>query len=69
LSLQCPTTVIPFFGDQPFWGGRIHEKGVGPVPIPVKSFSVEKLVDAIKFMLNPEVCYSQLQTFMNIFRI
>jgi hypothetical protein len=54
--LQCPTTVVPFFGDQPFWGSHVHAKGVGPVPIPVNEFSLEKLVAAIHFMLDPEVC-------------
>lgn len=52
---QCPTTVVPFFGDQPFWGERVHARGVGPAPIPVDEFSLEKLVAAIKFMLDPEV--------------
>ena len=56
LCLQCPTTIIPFFGDQPFWGERVHEKGVGPAPIPVNHFSLEKLVNAIDFMLDPAVC-------------
>ncbi|CAN6486027.1 unnamed protein product [Victoria cruziana] len=55
LKAGCPTTVVPFFGDQPFWGERIHAKGVGPPPIPVDEFSLEKLVEAIKFMLKPEV--------------
>lgn len=54
--MQCPTTVVPFFGDQPFWGKQIHARGVGPEPIPVDYFSVEKLVDAINFMVKPEVC-------------
>lgn len=52
---QCPTTVIPFFGDQPFWGERVHARGVGPAPIPVDEFSLEKLVAAIRFMLDPKV--------------
>ncbi|XP_073142407.1 sterol 3-beta-glucosyltransferase UGT80A2-like isoform X1 [Henckelia pumila] len=55
LKAACPTTVVPFFGDQPFWGAQVHARGVGPVPIPVKEFSLEKLVDAIQFMLNPQV--------------
>lgn len=46
---------MPFFGDQPFWGDRVHARGVGPAPIPVDEFSLEKLVGAIKFMLKPEV--------------
>ncbi|KAG6422344.1 hypothetical protein SASPL_118912 [Salvia splendens] len=55
LKAACPTTIIPFFGDQPFWGERVHARGVGPPPIPVDEFSLEKLVEAIKFMLDPQV--------------
>ncbi|XP_010264040.1 PREDICTED: sterol 3-beta-glucosyltransferase UGT80A2-like isoform X2 [Nelumbo nucifera] len=55
LKAACPTTIIPFFGDQPFWGERVHARGVGPAPIPVDEFSLPRLVDAIKFMLDPEV--------------
>ncbi|XP_076906298.1 sterol 3-beta-glucosyltransferase UGT80A2-like [Bidens hawaiensis] len=55
LKAACPTTIVPFFGDQPFWGDRVHSRGVGPVPIPVDQFSLNKLVDAIKFMLDPKV--------------
>lgn len=52
---QCPTTIVPFFGDQPFWGERVHARGLGPAPIPVEEFSLVKLVDAIRFMLDPKV--------------
>lgn len=55
LKAACPTTVVPFFGDQQFWGERVHARGVGPAPIPVDEFSLEKLVAAIRFMLDPEV--------------
>ncbi|XP_073297458.1 sterol 3-beta-glucosyltransferase UGT80A2-like isoform X2 [Primulina huaijiensis] len=55
LKAACPTTVVPFFGDQPFWGAQVHARGVGPAPIPVNEFSLEKLVDAIRFMLNAQV--------------
>ncbi|CAL8109143.1 unnamed protein product [Prunus armeniaca] len=34
LKAACPTTIVPFFGDQPFWGQRVHAIGVGPAPIP-----------------------------------
>lgn len=53
--MQCPTAIVPFFGDQTFWGERVHARGVGPPPIPVEQFSLTKLVDAIKFMLDPKV--------------
>ncbi|KAJ6880706.1 hypothetical protein NC652_033903 [Populus alba x Populus x berolinensis] len=55
LKAACPTTIVPFFGDQPFWGERVHARGVGPPPIPVDEFSLTKLVEAIHFMLDPKV--------------
>ncbi|KAL4558590.1 hypothetical protein LXL04_036791 [Taraxacum kok-saghyz] len=55
LKAACPTTIVPFFGDQPFWGERVHARGVGPPPIPVDQFTLPKLTDAIKFMLDPQV--------------
>ncbi|KAK8573323.1 hypothetical protein V6N13_100125 [Hibiscus sabdariffa] len=55
LKAACPTTIVPFFGDQPFWGDRVHARGVGPPPIPVDEFSLPKLVHAINFMLDPKV--------------
>ncbi|KAL2894268.1 Sterol 3-beta-glucosyltransferase UGT80B1, partial [Bienertia sinuspersici] len=53
-SAVCPTTVVPFFGDQFFWGDRIHQKGLGPEPIPIPQLSIDALSDAIRFMLQPE---------------
>lgn len=58
LYCQCPTTVVPFFGDQFFWGDRIHAIGVGPEPIPISELSVERLSEAITFMLQPEVIFT-----------
>ncbi|XP_061969572.1 sterol 3-beta-glucosyltransferase UGT80B1-like [Populus nigra] len=55
LRAGCPTTIVPFFGDQFFWGDRVHQKGLGPVPIPIAKLSTENLSDAIRFMLEPEV--------------
>ncbi|XP_040995853.1 sterol 3-beta-glucosyltransferase UGT80B1 [Juglans microcarpa x Juglans regia] len=55
LRAACPTTIVPFFGDQFFWGDRVHQKGLGPAPIPISQFSVESLSNAINFMLQPEV--------------
>ena len=31
-----PSVVVPFFGDQPFWGNMIARVGAGPEPIPFK---------------------------------
>ncbi|XP_057470983.1 sterol 3-beta-glucosyltransferase UGT80A2-like isoform X3 [Actinidia eriantha] len=55
LKAACPTTIVPFFGDQQFWGERVHTRGLGPAPIPVEEFSREKLINAIHFMQDPMV--------------
>ncbi|PPD67573.1 hypothetical protein GOBAR_DD35552 [Gossypium barbadense] len=55
LKAGCPTTIVPFFGDQFFWGDRVHQRGLGPAPIPISELSIEKLSNAITFMLQPEV--------------
>ncbi|KAH1230559.1 Sterol 3-beta-glucosyltransferase UGT80B1 [Glycine max] len=55
LKAGCPTTIVPFFGDQFFWGDRIYEKELGPAPIPISQLNVENLSNAIRFMLQPEV--------------
>ncbi|XP_052187110.1 sterol 3-beta-glucosyltransferase UGT80A2-like isoform X5 [Diospyros lotus] len=51
----CPTTVVPFFGDQPFWGEQVRAKGIGPPPIPIQELSLDKLINAINFMEDPKV--------------
>ncbi|CAL9752430.1 unnamed protein product [Musa acuminata subsp. burmannicoides] len=61
LRAACPTTIVPFFGDQPFWGERVNARGLGPPPIPVDQFSLEKLVDAIMFMMTPKVKENAVQ--------
>ncbi|TPX17811.1 uncharacterized protein E0L32_002912 [Thyridium curvatum] len=50
-----PTVVVPFFGDQPFWGKMIAQAGAGPVPIPFKRLTAETLAASIEFALKPEV--------------
>ncbi|CAL5384421.1 unnamed protein product [Camellia sinensis] len=55
LRAGCPTTIVPFFGDQFFWGDRLYQKGLGPTPIPLSQLSVGALSDAIRFMLKSEV--------------
>jgi len=32
-----PTIVVPFFGDQFFWGRIVADAGAGPEPIPIRS--------------------------------
>jgi sterol 3beta-glucosyltransferase len=47
LRAGVPSIVIPFFGDQSFWGQRVAELGVGLKPIPHKQLTVERLAKAI----------------------
>lgn len=49
-----PTVVVPFFGDQPFWGAMVAKAGAGPMPIPHKQLTAEKLAQAILEALKPE---------------
>ena len=51
LRAGVPTIITPFFGDQPYWGQRIYELGVGPKPIPKKKLDVEKLSQAIQIAM------------------
>jgi sterol 3beta-glucosyltransferase len=48
LRAGIPTIVVPFFADQPFWGWRVAELGVGPEPISPRSLGIEQLANAIR---------------------
>lgn len=47
LRAGIPSVVVPFFMDQPFWGQRVADLGVGPQPIPRKQLSAKRLAAAI----------------------
>ena len=55
LRLGKPTIVVPFFGDQPFWGRMVRLSGAGPDPIKPSKMSVERLKAAIEFCMKGEV--------------
>lgn len=50
-----PTITVPFFGDQFFWAHIVEKSGVGPPALPGKQLTVEKLVEAFKFVHRPDV--------------
>lgn len=50
-----PSIIVPFFGDQSFWGRMVAMAGAGPRPIPFKSLSASSLASAIRTALDPEV--------------
>lgn len=43
-----PSVICPFLGDQPFWGGLVHQLGVGPKPIPQTRLTADRLAEAIR---------------------
>ncbi len=47
LRAGIPTITVPYISDQPFWGRRIYELGVGPQPIPRPKLSIDRLTDAL----------------------
>ncbi|MBD2000878.1 glycosyltransferase family 1 protein [Leptolyngbya sp. FACHB-541] len=48
LRAGVPTIIVPFFGDQGFWGQRVADLGVGTAPIPRKQLTVERLAEVIQ---------------------
>jgi sterol 3beta-glucosyltransferase len=43
-----PTVIVPFMGDQFFWGERVAALGVGTQPIPQKALTADTLANAIR---------------------
>ncbi|RLN74941.1 hypothetical protein BBJ28_00021392 [Nothophytophthora sp. Chile5] len=48
-----PTFIVPFFGDQPFWGHAVVTAGVGVEPCPIAQLTSEKLREAFVGLMNP----------------
>jgi sterol 3beta-glucosyltransferase len=48
-----PSLVTPVFGDQPFWGERVHRIGAGPAPIKQKKLTPENLAKALQDLDSP----------------
>ena len=51
LRAGVPSIIVPFFADQPFWGQRVHQLGVGPAPIPRKKLTEKNLAHTIRTVL------------------
>ncbi|KAK3666123.1 hypothetical protein LTR22_003129 [Elasticomyces elasticus] len=57
IGLKCakPTMIVPFFGDQPFWGAMVAAAKAGAHEcIPYKNMTVDKFADGIKQCLTEE---------------
>ncbi|PIH00032.1 glycosyltransferase [Deinococcus sp. UR1] len=47
LAAGMPNVIVPFFGDQPFWGDRVQRLGVGPAPVPRRALNEQTLAEAL----------------------
>ncbi|KXX74538.1 Sterol 3-beta-glucosyltransferase [Madurella mycetomatis] len=56
IALKCgkPTMIVPFFGDQHFWGTMVANTGAGPQPVPYKHLTAEKLAEGIRYCITGE---------------
>jgi UDP:flavonoid glycosyltransferase YjiC (YdhE family) len=56
IGLKCglPTMIVPFFGDQYFWGSMLGKSGAGPEPVAYKHLTSDKLAEGIKYLLTKE---------------
>ncbi|KAG9601350.1 UDP-Glycosyltransferase/glycogen phosphorylase, partial [Aureobasidium melanogenum] len=53
IACGVPTVIVPFFGDQPFWGAMVAKAGAGPEPIHHKDLTADNLAEAINKALEP----------------
>ncbi|KEQ98556.1 glycosyltransferase family 1 protein, partial [Aureobasidium subglaciale EXF-2481] len=53
IACGVPTVIVPFFGDQPFWGAMVAKAGAGPDPINHKDLTADSLAEAINKALEP----------------
>ncbi|KPM42464.1 Sterol 3-beta-glucosyltransferase UGT80B1 [Neonectria ditissima] len=58
LKFGRPTVIVPFFGDQQFWGDMAAAANAGPRPIPYKALDSDNLAGAIRFCLKEDVVAS-----------
>lgn len=47
LYAGLPTLVIPFGGDQPFWGNQVYKRGLGPRPLPRMKVNHKRLARSL----------------------
>jgi len=55
LRAGLPTVIVPFFGDQFFWGQVVFDAGAGPRPIPIDILSSDRLAEAFAVCTRPEI--------------
>ena len=53
VAAGVPSLVVPYYADQPFWGRRVHETGVGAAPLPRRDLDVESLAQRLRILERP----------------
>jgi UDP:flavonoid glycosyltransferase YjiC (YdhE family) len=57
-----PTMIVPHLGDQPYWGRRVYELGVGVKPVPRHRLTVDGLAAGIRQLVGDSVLAERAQT-------
>lgn len=68
LRAGVPAVVAPYFADQPFWGRRVFELGVGPRPLPQASLTASGLGAAIREAVESERMRARAETLGRLIR-
>lgn len=55
LRAGVPTVIVPHMQDQPYWGQRVYDMGVGPRPIPYGKLTAENLARSITLAVHSQV--------------
>ncbi len=58
LRAGVPSVIVPHIADQPYYGRRVHELGVGPGPIPRQKLTAANLRAAIDTALGDETMHT-----------
>ena len=53
LRAGVPVAVVAHMGDQPYWGRRVHELGLGPAPVPLSELTAERLAGLVARFADP----------------
>jgi sterol 3beta-glucosyltransferase len=51
LLAGVPQLTVPHIADQPYWGRRVHEEGVGPPPLPLNKLTVDRLTERLRVLV------------------
>jgi sterol 3beta-glucosyltransferase len=62
LRAGVPNIVVPFTSDQPFWGRRVQDLGVGPRPIAAQHLSAERLAEALVRVVHDKDMHRRART-------